>query len=176
MASHLQSSGRGGAGNIVDSSKSPQLKPEDLQTPTLKTSMVTTGRGGTGNFAAGLDAEEKRRRQDVEPVVRRDSHGAMHIGRGGTGNVVKTGGAEDGAPLARMKSPAPPAADNKDDKDKTATTTTTRGSTTESGRGDGGGNDEDADEDVAVPAARNQPAAEELGWAERSKNFLLGKK
>ncbi|KAL2184191.1 hypothetical protein L209DRAFT_757571 [Thermothelomyces heterothallicus CBS 203.75] len=69
MASHLQSSGRGGAGNIVDSSKSPQLKPEDLQTPTLKTSMVTTGRGGTGNFAAGLDAEEKRRRQDVEPYV-----------------------------------------------------------------------------------------------------------
>lgn len=69
MTSHFQSSGRGGAGNIVDSSKSPQLKPEDLQTPTLKTSMVTTGRGGTGNFAAGLDASEKRRRQDVEPYV-----------------------------------------------------------------------------------------------------------
>lgn len=67
MSSQFQSSGRGGAGNIVDSSKTAQIQPEDLQTPTLKTSMVTTGRGGTGNFAAGLDAEEKRRRQDVEP-------------------------------------------------------------------------------------------------------------
>ena len=70
MSSQFQSSGRGGAGNIVDSSKSPQIQPEDLKTPTLKTSMVTTGRGGTGNFAAGLDAEEKRRRQDVEPYAR----------------------------------------------------------------------------------------------------------
>lgn len=68
-SSNRQSSGRGGAGNIVDSSKRPQLQPEDLQTPTLKTAMVTTGRGGTGNMAAGLDAEEKRRRQDVEPYV-----------------------------------------------------------------------------------------------------------
>jgi hypothetical protein len=69
MSQHYQSSGRGGAGNIVDSSKTQQLQPEDLQTPTLKTSMVTTGRGGTGNFAVGLDAEEKRRRQDVVPYV-----------------------------------------------------------------------------------------------------------
>ncbi|AEO53527.1 hypothetical protein MYCTH_2294987 [Thermothelomyces thermophilus ATCC 42464] len=176
MASHFQSSGRGGAGNIVDSSKSPQLKPEDLQTPTLKTSMVTTGRGGTGNFAAGLDAEEKRRRQDVEPVVRRDSHGAMHIGRGGTGNVVKTGGAEDGAPLARMRSPAPPAADkDKDNKDKEKTATGPPGSTKENGRGDDDDDDDD-DKDVAVPAAGSQPASEEIGWAEKGKNFLLGKK
>ncbi|KAL2154801.1 hypothetical protein VTH82DRAFT_3477 [Thermothelomyces myriococcoides] len=145
MTSNLQSSGRGGAGNIVDSSKSPQLKPEDLQTPTLKTSMVTTGRGGTGNFAVGLDAEEKRRRQDVEPVVRRGSHGAMHIGRGGTGNVVKTGDAEDGAPLVRMKSPAPPATDK--DKNKTAA----RGGADESGRGDSDVKEDDGD--VAVPAA-----------------------
>ncbi len=65
--SGLQSSGRGGAGNIVDSSKTQPIQPQDLQTPTLKTSMVTTGRGGTGNFAVGLDADEKRRRQDVVP-------------------------------------------------------------------------------------------------------------
>lgn len=70
MSSQFQSSGRGGAGNIVDSSKAAQIQPEDLKTPTLKTSMVTTGRGGTGNFAAGLDADEKRRRQDVEPYAR----------------------------------------------------------------------------------------------------------
>jgi hypothetical protein len=68
MSSNLLSSGRGGAGNIVDSSKTSQIQPKDLQTPTLKTNaMVTTGRGGTGNMAANLDAEEKRRRQDVEP-------------------------------------------------------------------------------------------------------------
>jgi len=65
----MQSSGRGGAGNIVDSSKAPQIQPKDLETPTLKSEMVTTGRGGTGNMAANLDAEEKRRLQDVEPCV-----------------------------------------------------------------------------------------------------------
>lgn len=63
----LQSSGRGGAGNIVDRSRSPQLTVEDLQTPTLKTAVVTTGRGGTGNMAANRDPVETRRMQDVEP-------------------------------------------------------------------------------------------------------------
>ncbi|GAB1310442.1 hypothetical protein MFIFM68171_00652 [Madurella fahalii] len=107
MSSNLQSSGRGGAGNIVDSSKAPQLHPEDLKTPTLKTTaMVPTGRGGTGNMAANLDAEEKRRLQDVEPVVRRDSHGATHFGRGGTGNVIKPGGADDDSAPAREPGPA----------------------------------------------------------------------
>ena len=65
--SRLQSSGRGGAGNIVDASKAPVLQPEDLQTPTLKTAMVTTGRGGTGNMAKNTDPVETRLRQDVEP-------------------------------------------------------------------------------------------------------------
>lgn len=87
MASNLQSSGRGGAGNIVDSTKSPKLQPKDLETPTLKTSVVTTGRGGTGNMAKNKDPIETRMRQDVIPVARRDSAGATHIGRGGTGNV-----------------------------------------------------------------------------------------
>ncbi len=67
MSAHLQSSGRGGAGNIVDASKSPKLQPEDLQTPTLKTSVVTTGRGGSGNMAKNTDPAETRARQDVEP-------------------------------------------------------------------------------------------------------------
>ncbi|KAK0618356.1 hypothetical protein B0T17DRAFT_618954 [Bombardia bombarda] len=86
-SSHLQSSGRGGAGNIVDSAKSPRIQEADLQTPTLKTSVVTTGRGGTGNMAKNSDPVETRLRQDVAPVVRRSSQGATHIGRGGGGNV-----------------------------------------------------------------------------------------
>jgi hypothetical protein len=65
--SGLASSGRGGAGNFVDSSKSPKILPKDLETPTLKTSVVTTGRGGSGNMAANTDAAETRARQDVEP-------------------------------------------------------------------------------------------------------------
>ena len=64
---NLHSSGRGGAGNIVDSTRSPKLQPEDLQTPTLKTSVVTTGRGGTGNMAKNKDPVETRLRQDVAP-------------------------------------------------------------------------------------------------------------
>ncbi|KAB5551343.1 hypothetical protein GE09DRAFT_1059809 [Coniochaeta sp. 2T2.1] len=86
---HLQSSGRGGAGNIVDATKSPKLQPEDLQTPTLKTNVITTGRGGSGNMAKNTDPAETRARQDVEPVTRRPSQGAQHVGRGGTGNVFK---------------------------------------------------------------------------------------
>ena len=65
--SNLQSSGRGGAGNMRDGNKTTP-KIEDFQTPTLKESnVITTGRGGSGNMAANLDDEEKRRRQDVVP-------------------------------------------------------------------------------------------------------------
>lgn len=63
------SSGRGGAGNFVDSTQSPRLQPEDLQTPTLKTPVVTTGRGGSGNMAKNVDPAETRARQDVQPWV-----------------------------------------------------------------------------------------------------------
>ncbi|KAK5663290.1 hypothetical protein OQA88_3717 [Cercophora sp. LCS_1] len=92
--SALQSSGRGGAGNIREASKNIPIQPEDLQTPTLKTSVVTTGRGGSGNMAKNTDPVETRLRQDVEPVVRRESQGATHVGRGGTGNVFKAGSEE----------------------------------------------------------------------------------
>lgn len=63
------SSGRGGAGNFVDSAATPKVQPEDLQTPTLKTSVVTTGRGGSGNMAKNTDPVATRARQDVEPYV-----------------------------------------------------------------------------------------------------------
>ncbi|KAK3310061.1 uncharacterized protein B0T15DRAFT_22627 [Chaetomium strumarium] len=169
MSTQLQSSGRGGAGNIVDSSKSPPLQPEDLQTPTLKTSKVTTGRGGTGNFASNLDPEEKRRRQDVEPVVRRMSHGATHIGRGGTGNVVKTGPSDDKVPSpagSPALSPVPAAGLDKvpsrTDKEHKEKEKEKRSSPTGS----------DTASDVAVPARKT----EEIGWAEKGRNLLFGKK
>lgn len=63
--SGLSSHGRGGAGNMKDAAKSPQLMPTDLETPTLKKPIVTTGRGGTGNMAKNTDPTETRLRQDV---------------------------------------------------------------------------------------------------------------
>lgn len=48
-----------------DATKSPQLTPSDLETPTLKKPFVTTGRGGTGNMAKNKDPAETRLRQDV---------------------------------------------------------------------------------------------------------------
>ncbi|KAI0841963.1 hypothetical protein F5Y06DRAFT_258716 [Hypoxylon sp. FL0890] len=90
MTGHMTSTGRGGAGNIADSSKSPKIQPTDLETPTLKTSVITTGRGGSGNMAPNRDPVETRARQDVGPVERRPSQGATHVGRGGAANVAKT--------------------------------------------------------------------------------------
>ncbi|KAI1756672.1 hypothetical protein F4782DRAFT_277262 [Xylaria castorea] len=83
------STGRGGAGNIADATKSPRLQPSDLETPTLKTSVVTTGRGGSGNMAPNKDPVETRARQDVGPVERQPSTGATHVGRGGAANIAR---------------------------------------------------------------------------------------
>lgn len=52
---------------MIDSTKSPKIQPQDLETPTLKTSVVTTGRGGSGNMAKNVDPIETRARQDVLP-------------------------------------------------------------------------------------------------------------
>lgn len=61
------STGRGGAGNISDVSNSPKIQPKDLETPTLKHTVVTTGRGGSGNMRTNKDPAETRALQDVEP-------------------------------------------------------------------------------------------------------------
>ncbi|KAH8675691.1 hypothetical protein BX600DRAFT_507909 [Xylariales sp. PMI_506] len=89
MSGNLTSTGRGGAGNIADASKSPRIGPKDLETPTLKTAVVTTGRGGSGNMAKNKDPAETRALQDVNPVTRRPSEGATHFGRGGAANIAK---------------------------------------------------------------------------------------
>ncbi|KAL0939370.1 uncharacterized protein CTRU02_205980 [Colletotrichum truncatum] len=93
----LASHGRGGAGNMADSTKSPKVTPKDLETPTLKTSVVTTGRGGSGNMAKNADPYETRLRQDVEAVPRRESTSGSHFGRGGAANVFKSGSEEEAA-------------------------------------------------------------------------------
>lgn len=50
---------------MKSATESPQLTPSDLETPTLKKPIVTTGRGGTGNMAKNTDPVETRLRQDV---------------------------------------------------------------------------------------------------------------
>lgn len=68
MASQQYSShGRGGAGNMSSAKSSPKIQPSDLETPTLKKPIVTTGRGGQGNMAKNKDPIETRLRQDVDP-------------------------------------------------------------------------------------------------------------
>lgn len=74
---------------MADTANSPKTNPTEFQTPTLKSSVVTTGRGGTGNMARNDDPRETRKRQDVEAVIRRPSAGAQHSGRGGAGNIFK---------------------------------------------------------------------------------------
>jgi hypothetical protein len=81
--------GRGGAGNFGDASQTAKVTEADLSTPTLKSSVITTGRGGSGNMAKNDDPVETRLRQDVEGVPRRPSSGAQHYGRGGAANVFK---------------------------------------------------------------------------------------
>ncbi|KAL7924959.1 hypothetical protein ACQKWADRAFT_284646 [Trichoderma austrokoningii] len=102
MTAQFASHGRGGAGNMADAARSPSIKASDLETPVLKTAIVTTGRGGTGNMTKNNDPYETRLRQDVKAVPRRLSAGAQYAGRGGAGNVFK--GEEELEQLARQLS------------------------------------------------------------------------
>ncbi|OBT76594.1 hypothetical protein VF21_05347 [Pseudogymnoascus sp. 05NY08] len=79
--------GRGGAGNISAAPPRP-VSPTDLETPTLKEEVYTTGRGGSGNMVANTGKAGARRAQDVVALPRRESEGA-HVGRGGAANIVK---------------------------------------------------------------------------------------
>ncbi|PTB64071.1 hypothetical protein BBK36DRAFT_6395 [Trichoderma citrinoviride] len=103
MTAQFASHGRGGAGNMADAAKSAKISTSDLETPVLKTPVVTTGRGGTGNMTKNNDPKETRLRQDVQAVPRRLSAGAQLGGRGGAGNVFK-GDEEQLEDLARNRS------------------------------------------------------------------------
>ncbi|KAJ4363750.1 hypothetical protein N0V85_009317 [Neurospora sp. IMI 360204] len=179
MTAHFQSSGRGGAGNIVDSSKSPRLQPEDLQTPTLKTAMVTTGRGGNGNMAKNSDPVETRRRQDVEPVVRRDSFGATHIGRGGTGNVFT---AEDAQAAREAQKAGHSVATDKEDENHLHLHNLLHPSRTHNGHSGSHKENKEKEKESAERERhghghkKNEKSESDLGWAEKGRHFLFGKK
>ncbi|KAL8718992.1 MAG: hypothetical protein Q9181_008124 [Wetmoreana brouardii] len=64
----------------------------NLTTPTIKSSVYTTGRGGSGNMKKNdpKHPEVARKSQDVAPMPRRLSdEGIVHTGRGGVANVLR---------------------------------------------------------------------------------------
>lgn len=81
------SHGRGGAGNIGNSEN--DVAPVNLETPTIKTDIYTTGRGGSGNMSKNTDPEATRRAQDVVGNPRRESTNTTHVGRGGAANIFR---------------------------------------------------------------------------------------
>lgn len=87
----VASYGRGGAGNIGSDKPTAHPQPADLVTPTLKSELYTTGRGGTGNMARNdpNHPELARASQDVEVPPHREADGPHHFGRGGAANVAK---------------------------------------------------------------------------------------
>lgn len=70
----------------------------DLVTPTLKSDLYTTGRGGQGNMAKNDYGQEARAAQDVEtPAAHsRNTEGeSYHYGRGGAANITKKNEAQE---------------------------------------------------------------------------------
>ncbi|KAF2454965.1 hypothetical protein BDY21DRAFT_352031 [Lineolata rhizophorae] len=86
------SHGRGGAGNIGRTS-SDGINREELITPTIKSDIYTTGRGGSGNMAKNdpMHPEIARAAQDVSGEPPREPETNYHFGRGGAANVVRSG-------------------------------------------------------------------------------------
>ncbi|KAI4173720.1 MAG: hypothetical protein LQ348_006492 [Seirophora lacunosa] len=91
------SHGRGGLGNIGPTVNSA-AKPANLITPTVKTPIYTTGRGGSGNMKHNdpKHPEVARRNQDVTappPAKRRGIAGGggrvARTGRGGVANILR---------------------------------------------------------------------------------------
>lgn len=119
-----QSHGRGGAGNI-NAAPSPSLQPTDLQTPTLKSALYTTGRGGSGNMAINdpLNPAEARAAQDVEAPAHhsKEMQGTYHWGRGGEGNMTTVGKSERQQSKERKSSK-----ERTPQQEPTTTTTTTQ--------------------------------------------------
>ncbi|KAI4103313.1 MAG: hypothetical protein L6R37_003874 [Teloschistes peruensis] len=77
-------------GNIGPTSNDAR---NNLVTPTIKQSIYTTGRGGSGNMKKNdpNHPEVARKSQDVAPMpTRRNSRGeVVHTGRGGVANILR---------------------------------------------------------------------------------------
>ncbi|KAI4222279.1 MAG: hypothetical protein L6R40_008593 [Gallowayella cf. fulva] len=96
------SHGRGNIGPTVnDASKSP------LTTPTIKSTVYTTGRGGSGNMKKNdpQHPEIARQSQDVVvvcPAIKRRPSGnaeeRSHTGRGGAANIIRPTSSIDAVP------------------------------------------------------------------------------
>ncbi|KAI5307042.1 hypothetical protein KEM55_008427 [Ascosphaera atra] len=91
MSERQISYGRGGAGNIAAAKNMERPQSKDLETPTIKADVYTTGRGGSGNMVANNDPKIARIRQDVEapPSLTNGKEGDRKIllGRGGAANL-----------------------------------------------------------------------------------------
>ncbi|KAL8724704.1 MAG: hypothetical protein Q9166_007792 [cf. Caloplaca sp. 2 TL-2023] len=84
------SHGRGGAGNIGPTVNN--ATKTSLTTPTIKSNVYTTGRGGSGNMKKNdpKHPEVARKSQDVEPPVKRRAiEERGHTGRGGAANIIR---------------------------------------------------------------------------------------
>jgi hypothetical protein len=85
-------------GNIATGKSN--VSPVSLETPTLKTDVFTTGRGGSGNMAKNSDPETARRAQDVVAHPRTETGNETHVGRGGAANVFRPAEGEGRTPDA----------------------------------------------------------------------------
>lgn len=88
-------------GNIA--SGTSNVSPVSLETPTLKTDVFTTGRGGSGNMAKNSDPETARRAQDVVAHPRTETGNDTHVGRGGAANVFRPSGEETAGRQAELE-------------------------------------------------------------------------
>lgn len=77
------------SGNIYTHEDPRAPHPKDLDTPTIKQDVYTTGRGGSGNMMHNdpKHPEIARESQDVESPPQRVEDAPHHTGRGGAANA-----------------------------------------------------------------------------------------
>ncbi|KAI5303984.1 hypothetical protein KEM56_006989 [Ascosphaera pollenicola] len=118
MSDRQISYGRGGAGNIHSAKNAEQLGEKDLKTPTLKSDVYTTGRGGSGNMVHNDDPKVARIAQDVEAppnlLANNEPDRKVLLGRGGAANLYSPTEEETNAlqktTTATSQAPSNPAA------------------------------------------------------------------
>jgi hypothetical protein len=94
LRAHASPKSNSAPGNI--GAGTSEVSPVSLETPTLKTDIFTTGRGGSGNMAKNSDPETARRAQDVVAHPRTETGSDTHVGRGGAANVFRPSEEEAG--------------------------------------------------------------------------------